>query len=562
MKKIFLFVLMLFVMPLSVSASNKIYSIDIDVNLNQDGSANITEVWDVDGSDGTEWYKVMNNLGNMELSNFTVSMDGNNLTYKNWNVDESLNQKRGYYGINYTSSGLELCFGKYDYSRHTFTLNYTLSNFVFNTDDSQVVYFNFIDRLSSVDFDNFSVTISSYYNFPSSLDVWGYGYKGYAYVSNGKIEMSNEENSDMNDKYVVLLAKFPLNTFSTLNASNDYSDFNDVYDMAENDTFDYDYGAKSSFFENIVSVMITFIINFLLPILLVIFGIRKAVQNGYGYKNNKIIDKKNVSMFRDIPCNKDIYYANALIKLNNFGYKESNIFGAIILKWIRNNKVVFKNEKVGIFNKETSVIDLTNDVSFDNVLEMELFNVMRAASKDGLLEARELEKWCRNNYDKFFGLFKRIESNTINSLKSNGHIYKRINKEECKEKNVMDDMIYNDSVQLYGLKKYLEEFSRMNTKEVMEVKLWDEYLMFAYLFGIADKVSKQFKNMYPEVIEQMQNQNIDYDMLIFVNHISTRSVNAASSARSAAESYSAGGGGFSSGGGGGGSFGGGGGGSR
>jgi len=148
--KIFLFILMLLVMPLSVNASNNIYSIDIDVNINQDGSANITEVWDVDGEDGTEWYKVMNDLGDMELSNFNVSMDGSRLTYKNWNVDESLYEKRGYYGINYTSSGLELCFGKYDYSRHTFTLSYTLSNFVFNTNDSQVIYFKFIDKLTDV----------------------------------------------------------------------------------------------------------------------------------------------------------------------------------------------------------------------------------------------------------------------------------------------------------------------------------------------------------------------------------------------------------------------------
>ena len=129
----------------------------------------------------------------------------------------------------------------------------------------------------------------------------------------------------------------------------------------------------------------------------------------------------------------------------------------------------------------------------------------------------------------------------------------------------MNDKIYNDSVELYGLKKYLLEFSSMGTKEVMEVKLWDEYLMFAYLFGIADKVAKQLKDMYPEILEQTDmNGNVmfDYDMFMFVNHISMRSVSAASSARAAAESYSSGGGGFSSGGGGGGSFGGGGGGSR
>ena len=68
---------------------------------------------------------------------------------------------------------------------------------------------------------------------------------------------------------------------------------------------------------------------------------------------------------------------------------------------------------------------------------------------------------------------------------------------------MMNEQIYNDSIQLYGLKKYLLEFSSMNTKEVMEVKLWDEYLMFAYLFGIADKVAKQLKDMYPEIVNQI-----------------------------------------------------------
>ena len=190
------------------------------------------------------------------------------------------------------------------------------------------------------------------------------------------------------------------------------------------------------------------------------------------------------------------------------------------------------------------------------MLEKELFDMMCEASNDGKLEAKEFERWARNNYSKFFDLFKRIENKEIEKLKENGEIRQRLSKEECKRKNVMSDKMYDDSVKLYGLKLYLQEFSRIDTREVLEVHLWDEYLMFAYLFGIADKVAKQMKNMYPEIWEQ--NPTMDYDTIIFVNNVSTRTVNAASSARSAAESYSSGGGGFSSGGGGGGSFGGGG----
>ena len=540
-------------------SANTIYSIDMSIDIDKEGVANITEVWDVDGSDGTEWYKVMNGLGNSELSNFKVSMDDTPLNYKNWDVDESLNDKKGYYGINYTSSGQELCFGKYDYNRHKFTLNYTLSNYVINTDDSQVLYWKLIDRLSNVDFKNFSVVVSSYYEFPDTLDVWGYGYKGYAYVQNGKIYMSNEENTNMNDNYAVLLVKFPLGTFNVDNVRADYQTFDDVYNAAEEGSYKYDYdNDDSGFFE----FLFTFLLSFGIPVVVVIGSIFIGLRSGYGYKGNKKILEKEVNMFRDIPCNKDIYYANALINLNDWSYKSTNIFGAIILKWIQENKIGFKNETKGIFNKETSMVDLTMNPTFDNENEKQLFDIMHEASLDGYLEAKELEKWSKKHYSKFFSLFDKITDGEINKLKSDGHIYKRVNKEECKKKNVMDDIIYEDSVKLLGLKKFLKEFSRMNDKEAIEVHLWDEYLMFAYLFGIADKVAKQFKDLYPEIVQQMEENNFDYNTFVFINSLSNSSVSAASSARSAAESYSSGGGGFSSGGGGGGSFGGGGGGSR
>lgn len=529
-------------------ATNHIYDIDIEIYVDQNGTASVTETWIVDGSDGTEWYKVYNNLGNSEITDFKVTMDGNPLTYKDWDVDESLAEKKGYYGINYTSNGLELCFGKYDYSRHEFTLNYKISNFVFNTSDYQVIYFNLIDRLSSVDFENFSIVLSSYYDFPSDLAVWGYGYQGYAYVENGKIYLSNE--GDMNNNYVVLLAQFPLNTFNTVNSDSRYDTFNDVLTMAEEGSYDYE-----SSFSNKIFDFFFVIINILLCFIPVIIVFLVSRSSKYGFIDNKTITKKNTPYFRDIPCNKDIYYANALIQLNGFNNSKSSILGAILLKWVKENKIhVIKDEK------KTS-LQFDKDVVIENKLEDDLYKIMYTASQDGILENKELEKWARKNYSRYLNVFEKIKNEKINELKRQGHIYKRKNRKECKYVNVLDDTLYEESKKLYGLKLFLDDFSSIDTKEVIEVRLWDEYLMFAYLFGIADKVAKQLKNMYPEYIESLDN-NIDFDTIIFFNTISVRSVSAANSARASAESYSSGGGGFSSGGGGGGSFGGGGGGSR
>ena len=555
-KKIMLFVVLLFVFVPRLVMADHIYNVKMDIYLNEDGSANITEEWDVKADSGTEWYKQLYNLGTQELSNYRVTRDGVALKEKNWDVDESLSEKNGYYGINYVSEGIELCFGKGDMNRHKFTMYYTLSNFITNTSDSQVLYQTLLPNATV---DNFTVTVSSFYAFPDTLDVWGFGGQFLAYVKDGKIEL-NSDGYSLNNDYVVLLAKFPVGTFKTDNYNGDFSNFQSILDMANEGTYEYDYGTsyKETLMDKIFGV-IMFLISFVLPIGLIVGAIVAATKSGYGYKDNKTIDKKNTPMFRDIPCKKDIYYANALINLNNFGYKETNIFGAIILKWIRLGKIGFKNETKGIFNKETSSIDLTLNPTFDNELEEKLFNMMYKASGDGLLEAKELEKWARKNYDSFLNLFKRITDTKINELKSNGHIYKRTYKEECKKKQVMDDTIYRDSQELFGLKLFLKEFSDMKEKEAIEVKLWDEYLMFAYLFGMADKVAKQFKNLYPEIVEEMQASNMDYGTFVYINNVSARTVQAASAARSAAESYSGGGGGFSSGGGGGGSFGGGGG---
>lgn len=554
-KKIILF-LMFMLVPFSVKADT-IYKVDMNININEDGSADVQEIWDVKASGGSEWYKSMLNMDGIELTDFKVSMDNQELTYKTWNPDESLSAKKGYYGINYVSNGLELCFGKYDFKRHTFTLTYKLSNFVFNTSDSQITYFTLMPSITA---NAFSATISSYYEFPDTLDVWGYGYKGYAYVKDGKIYMINEEG--LYNDYVTMLVKFPQETFKTDFSVDKFESFDDVYNMAEDGTFDYDYDdnyEKPSLFERIID-FITTMFPILIAAFFAIIGIKAGIESGYGYVNNKKIDKKNTPMFRDIPCNKDIYYANALISLNGFANtSNTNILGAIILKWVKENKISFKTEVKGMFNKETGIIDMTKQNTFDNPLEEKLFDYMYKASVDGYLESKELEKWCRKNYEKFFDLIKKFESTEINKLKGEGHIYKRTNKAECKKRNVMDDKIYDDSCKLYGLKLYLDEFSRMDTKEVMEVHLWDEYLMFAYLFGTASKVAKQLKNLYPqEFTEYTANSGVDLDTIVFINNISVRSVNAASSARSAAQSYSSGGGGFSSGGGGGGSFGGGG----
>ena len=52
--------------------------------------------------------------------------------------------------------------------------------------------------------------------------------------------------------------------------------------------------------------------------------------------------------------------------------------------------------------------------------------------------------------------------------------------------------------QVFGLKHFLEDFTLIADKQIKELPLWDEYLVYATLFGIADKVCDNFAEVYPD----------------------------------------------------------------
>ena len=58
-----------------------------------------------------------------------------------------------------------------------------------------------------------------------------------------------------------------------------------------------------------------------------------------------------------------------------------------------------------------------------------------------------------------------------------------------------------------GLKKYLLDFSLIAERTINEIDIWQDYMVYAALFGIADKVLAQFKKVYPERITEFESYN-------------------------------------------------------
>lgn len=544
MKKIIILIT-IFLAPFIVKA-NTINEIDIDIYLDKEGTAHFTEKWTANLTEGTEGYKPYYNLGSSTISNYHVVMnDTEKFTFiDNWNTSASFKEKTRQNGFNYLDDGVELCFGITSYGQNTYTMTYDISNFVVGLTDSQMLYWNLVPSKLSSEVGKVDIKIYSAFAFPDTLDVWGYGqYGAPTYVEGGVIRM-NTTHSLKNNEYMTILVKFPLDTF-TLNTNLD-KPFEDYLNMANTNAKAYDEDEDYSY---IFAIIFSILSCLFFPILAIILQ-KNKVYGSYNLKfgkNGRKL-KKDTPYYRDIPYSKEnltmVYW---LACQYNMISNKTDFFGAILLKWYKDGNITI-SKKINDKSKKEEMTIILNNCANISSNEVSLYQMMYEASTGGILERKAFEKWCRTNYKKVITWFDTIIDTETKYLISQNLITKNNKKYE------VSPLVKIEAEKVYGVKRFLEDFSRIEDRSSIEVALWEEYLMYAQIFGIAKKVIKEFKNLYPTVLTDEVSTNIDFIYLISYN--SMQKVTAMQSGGS----YNSGGGGFASGGGGIGSFGGGGGG--
>lgn len=563
MKKLFL---MLFLMlgPILVVDASSIDKINLDIMVDVYGNAFVTETWIATVDEGTEGWHPYYNLGSSEISDLKVSMDGMEFTtIDDWIVNRSLSEKAYQAGINYPSSDeVDLCFGITSYGNHEYKIQYVISNFVSTMEDADMIYWNLFPYDFSAEPGNVTITIYSDFAYHDDIELHGYGkYGAYNQLSNGKI-MIDSQGSVEKDEYLTILVKFPKGTFQTSNELE--NDFSYYYNMAEDGAVNYNdnsnsFGSKAlAFLGAFLAVFINiFVFGFIFVIGIVATSQNKKVS--FGTIGNKV--RKDVPKFRDIPCNKDIYRAYWVATNYNLTKKKEDFLGTVLLKWIRNGNIqIEKVVKDGLFKDKTNdnVVFLKRP---DDAIELEgqLYDYMYEASLDGKLESNEFKKWCSKNYTKILKWFDEIldfeNKMLVNEGKAKIEVITTLKffKHDVYQ---IDDSMMQEAEKMAGLKKFLKEFTLIKEREPIEVSLWNEYLMYAQIFGMADEVANQFKKLYPEVITDMDSMGYSYEDILFIHLITSDGIKSANAAQSSANSYSSGGGGGGSfgGGGGGGGF--------
>ena len=307
----------------------------------------------------------------------------------------------------------------------------------------------------------------------------------------------------------------------------------------------------------------------------------------------KVIKLDDVEFFREIPTN-DIFRAYWIVYNYGLGKRDEDFLLCVFLKWINDGNIRLIEEKNDNGINVTNVI--FGDEPHGESIELNLFNYMKSASignnmvgkADNKLTKEEFKEWCINNYNTILGWFSGVLDFEVHELIKEKKVVVRKEKPVASSKSKyqlvydVDSSMRDEAIKFAGLKKFLMEFSTIDYKEPIDVKLWDNYLVFAAMFGIASDVSKKLKDYSRDFdkyienvdyIDSIMNDGIKDAKLIeesYKNLINNSSYfgkdffntfgKDVSDVISRANTYHSGGGGFSSGGGGGGSFGGGGGG--
>lgn len=554
-KRILVFSLVLLgliVIPFNDSFADTFYKNKINVRINKDGSADIESIMDYQPTKGTEYYIPLSNLGKSEIVNFRVSEfdNGEEVLYEkvdSWDSKLSREEKAKKSGIVKTDKGYELCFGFGEYQRRTFILRYRVTDFIKLLKDSDMIYWQFVNKGLSASPGEVKLTI---FKEDGKFDetnskIWAFGNKGTIVFSEGNIVFESLTGLTSSN-YVTVLVKLNKGDFTAGETID--KDFSYYQDLAFKGS---DYKKKSEnsnekssnkFFYIIIGVVVALIVLFK------VFGKKK--NRGYGRGDLK------GEYYRDIP-EKEWWKLSYL--LDNAGFDgQDSIIRAFFLKWIQEKILIPITEEKGlIFKKDVLALKINRGFAnnFESKVERKLFAMFEeAAGVDGVLQQNEFSKYLEDtdHQEEYESLEDDLEELSFEYARQNDFFEKNDKGKYSQSYNEKGTEFSGKLVKYYN---YLDDFSLLSEREISEIKVWKTLLIYATLYDVADVVEKQLKQLSPELL---RNAGVDLDTLhAAVIYSDVFSTDFADAYASSVEKASDGGGGFTSTGGGGDSFGGG-----
>lgn len=555
-----IFIIGLILLP-KTSFADEFKSIDMDISIDKDGVANVSETWNIDedNKDYTERYKLIENLRGLKIEDFSLSANGKDFErIEPWDTDKSFEEKSYKYGMIDRDDEVELCWGISSYTDNTYTLKYKINPLVIGLNNADMVFFQFVGSNFDPKPENVSITINGYEKFLEDIKMWGFGLVGEINNENGTIVLRSKGEVD----YTTIMLKFPKGYFNT-----SYREDKSFKDYAEKAVVDSKWEEKEGSVDTEPVPLFVKVILAILPVA-ILSGIFAGIR---GYKlhfdeNNIINDNrlKKAKSYKNefeshIPYEgniEDLYFL--LNRAYPYEVSPENFIDAFILKWIYDKNINLtedKHPKIEIISRPKNMGQVEEEF-FDIVEES------RKYSKDGLVSEKNIAKYFRKNKEEVEDFYDNFIDSSKNALIENGYLKevtyqkKFLNTKRSGTELEVTDKGINLYENLIKFKNYLLDYENVEKRNPEEINTWDMFIIYAAIFGISEKVFAKFENTYPEFYTRT------YFAPYMIANSRSFSKKTSTSYSNATGFSSAGGGGTTSFSGGGGSFGGGGGGGR
>ena len=590
-------VFILFALTTKSNAGLNLNNLDFEAQINSDGSMDVTETWDIDISSTNTLYKVFKTDSSKYtgITNVNVSELGKGDLHKANSWSYHL-EKDYYYGGKNNSGEFEICWGtglENSSATKIYKISYTVLDAVAKYNDCAELYWQFVGEDFEIDAENVTGTITLPYKAETKEDirVWGHieTLNGEIYVT-GLDKVEFELNNYSSGRYIEIRIAMPTEMIE--NTKRMYNE-NKLETIISEETIWAD-EANARRQEQLKMEKTMKIIGIVVGVIIVALLIMQTVKYIKTLKETKkLVPTEEYEYFREKP-DKSTTPADALFLYNkgaNIAYSSfGKVFSATLLNLSLKKyfKISMKENKRG---KEEATIKKTNrnleDLDYEEK-RIALF-VTKAMRGQNEVTIKELQKYISSHGE----LASSLIENTGKDVKNKSKNEEKYDVEKARKKmhytiittiyfmfalfliivfpisimlivNAILAICINNKIsrltqkgidereKWVGLKKYMEDFSLLNEKEIPALELWEEYLVYATVFGIADKVIKQLKIVYPEINEMDSFSTTSYIYLMsHTDFNSSFNIAISSSISSAMSSGSGAGGGFSGGGGGG-----------
>ena len=609
----FIFLLfLLIVLTANISQASgglRLRNLDYDVQLNSDGTADVVETWRISIEDTNTLFKTFevdsskySEITDVKVSEVTSSGEKD---FTQVNQYQYHLNKDTYYGLIYNGK-FEIAWGaNAKNTTRMYKISYKIIDAIKNYNDCSEFYWQFISTDSEIPADLVKGTIKLPVAVANKEDlkVWAHG------PLNGNIQIVSNDTVEFEvqdfDENTMLEARVvtPTNVFYSNQNVNNQVKLNSILEQeqkwadeanAKREELAKQEQQRKTLFT--IGMIITNIIGVVVTIIV----IKKIIKYHKILKETPIVKpEQEFEYYRDIP-NESATPAQAgfLYYFKNSGlqYNMSKIISATMLdlcmkKYIEFEVIPDKKEQIKVIIKNEDITKLSEDEK----MVYELLQKIPKKDTDSFT-MKEFERYASSHSSSILNSFNKIEKIAKETAKQEGNYDEELIKKQnswssqgvvyaflavisifimqlliipsiiaavycfklSSRYNRLTQKGVNEKVMWVGLKKYMEDFSMIKDKTVPELILWEKYLVYATAFGIADKVLKQLKVVYPQITDTdyMMSHGYTYMYLMYSHNFNTTFITSLN--RSVSTSYNnmtnyssgvGGGGGFSGGGG-------------